>query len=261
MHRSLRCPLPRLQFPIKVFSDDPREQFPTAHARAVTARLLDRGRHFQLVEAPTRAPETCVLNPPVTSTSLPPGVAFELRPPHISSKDLATISQAVHLEWLKGRGASWASGCPELRFCRKHSSFQFASRTWPRRTATPRRSSPNRGSPPHWTRSKAPHLTNVSADISPRAATTVSTSPLRASTSITARRGRSPARSSFAEVARAPRRPRTGLKRRGKRCARCGAGARDSMIACRTLRGASRVHWRSRPLTRSFSTRPDRTRS
>lgn len=100
-------------------------------ARAVTARLRHRGRHFHLVEASGERTSTqdsgqlpCFLSPPPAS-SLPPGVSFVLRPPTVPVKDCRRINEAVHLEWLKGRGASWISGTPELRFCRKHCAFEI----------------------------------------------------------------------------------------------------------------------------------------
>lgn len=96
------------------------------NAHGVTAQLINRGRHFHLVPTSTIPdPSPCALNPVPSSSKLPDGVSFVLRPPHVAREECARLNEAVHLEWLKGRGASWDSGCPEVRFCRKHGSFQI----------------------------------------------------------------------------------------------------------------------------------------
>lgn len=106
---------------------------------AVTARLVDRGRHFHLVDSrlPTLAPKRPSLLSPgpttpvldVIAPSSPPlqsdGVAFVLRPPTVPHEDCGALNEAVHLEWLKGRGAAWISGSPEVQFSKEQGSFQI----------------------------------------------------------------------------------------------------------------------------------------
>lgn len=112
---------------------------------AVTARLIDRGGHFQLVDSshPTTAPHatTSTVNRSVphqshqssyidiAQPSNPPqqsdGVAFVLRPPTVPKEQCGSLNEAVHLEWLKGRGAAWVSGSPHLQYSKERGSFQF----------------------------------------------------------------------------------------------------------------------------------------
>lgn len=111
------------------------------NARAITARLLDRGRHFHLVENPSISsnpypasysgkiqgpaiPATFIASDSDDKSSLS-GVTFALRPPTVNREDCARINEAVHLEWLKGRGASWISGSPELRYCGEQGFFEI----------------------------------------------------------------------------------------------------------------------------------------
>ena len=112
------------------------------NASAVTTRLLNRGRHFHLVEPPTisdnispkyysgkaqvpKIPSSFIDSKSKPRSSLPEGVVFVLRPPTVDREDCARINEAVHIEWLKGRGASWISGTPELRFSREQGSFEI----------------------------------------------------------------------------------------------------------------------------------------
>lgn len=91
--------------------------------RAVSDALHGRGKPFKVVESTGLSnAEGCLVNPP---SSLPSGVAFILCPPDVPDKDCVTINEAVYQEWLKGRGAAWMSGCPEVRYCRKAGSFQI----------------------------------------------------------------------------------------------------------------------------------------
>lgn len=109
---------------------------------AVTARLIDRGRHFHLVKetAPSGSAnltDVCFSSSAVPSASFveyngssnPPqqsdGVAFELRPPTVPQEECGELNEAVHLEWLKGRGAAWISGSPELQFSKEDGSFRI----------------------------------------------------------------------------------------------------------------------------------------
>lgn len=128
-------------------------------ASAVTARLIDRGRHFHLVaasssvtspisstsnapliphsqaslfdltnSAPTVSGAPTVSSIPTRDTALSDaqrGVAFVLRPPTVPKEDCVSLNEAVHLEWLKGRGAAWISGSPELRYSKEQGSFQI----------------------------------------------------------------------------------------------------------------------------------------
>lgn len=109
---------------------------------AVTARLIDRGRHFHLVD-PGASPSTPGLapsgyNPNPTNASPvfdfaepsnPPqqsdGVAFVLRPPTVPKDQCGALNEAVHLEWLKGRGAAWVSGSPDVQYSKERGSFQI----------------------------------------------------------------------------------------------------------------------------------------
>ena len=117
--------------------------------RAVTARLIDRGRHFHLVE-PTKSQEMAssslkrskrespmqaanLTSAPIiefAGSSNPPeqsdGVAFVLRPPTVPKEDCGSLNEAVHMEWLKGRGAAWISGSPELQYSKERGSFQIS---------------------------------------------------------------------------------------------------------------------------------------
>lgn len=113
--------------------------------KSVAARLVDRGRHFHLVDssssssfatAPslttsvngsaTTHPHTLI---DIAEPSSPPqqsdGVAFVLRPPTLRKDECGPLNEAVHLEWLKGRGAAWVSGSPQLLYCKKQGSFQI----------------------------------------------------------------------------------------------------------------------------------------
>lgn len=112
---------------------------------AVTARLIDRGGHFQLVDSSTQPPpsltSTSTVNratphlphqPPyidIPKPSNPPrqsdGVDFVLRPPTVPKEQCGSLNEAVHLEWLKGRGAAWVSGLPQLQYCKERGSFQI----------------------------------------------------------------------------------------------------------------------------------------
>lgn len=90
---------------------------------AVTARLIDRGRHFHLVN-PSASPVIELAqpsNPPKQSD----GVNFVLRPPTVPKEDCGPLNEAVHLEWLKGRGAAWVSGSPQVDYCKKNGAFQI----------------------------------------------------------------------------------------------------------------------------------------
>lgn len=109
---------------------------------AVTARVIGRGKHFHLVEQESHAAlstATFGLNGNATATAPPlfdtmgpsdpplqsDGVAFVLRPPTVPKEDCGQINEAVHLEWLKGRGAAWVSGSPDVQYCKKNGSFQI----------------------------------------------------------------------------------------------------------------------------------------
>ncbi|CAN8072338.1 unnamed protein product [Agarophyton chilense] len=114
---------------------------------AVTARLIDRGRHFHLVESdsevpPATQPISSMNGAPVVTPqpqahpyvdfvnlSNPPeqsdAVAFVLRPPTVPKEDCGPLNEAVHMEWLKGRGAAWISGSPQLQYSKEHGSFHI----------------------------------------------------------------------------------------------------------------------------------------
>lgn len=100
----------------------------------VTARLVNRGRHFHLVDS--NATHSGInghskVHPilDVARPSNPPqqsdGVNFVLRPPTVPKEDCGPLNEAVHLEWLKGRGASWIAGSPQLQYCKVRGSFQI----------------------------------------------------------------------------------------------------------------------------------------
>lgn len=103
--------------------------------RAVTARLIGRGTHFHLVDSASPSPSESVGPTTVTPViemaqpSNPPqqsdGVNFVLRPPTVPKEDCGRLNEAVHLEWLKGRGAAWISGSPEVQYCKENGSFQI----------------------------------------------------------------------------------------------------------------------------------------
>ncbi|KAI0562199.1 Pyridoxal phosphate-dependent transferase [Gracilaria domingensis] len=106
---------------------------------------MDRGRHFHLVasgnELATGAPSISSMNGAPTIThqpqpyvdfanpSDPPqqsdAVAFVLRPPTVPKEDCGPLNEAVHMEWLKGRGAAWISGSPELQYSKENGSFHI----------------------------------------------------------------------------------------------------------------------------------------
>lgn len=111
------------------------------NVNAVTARLIDRGRHFHLVESSSASvpslsgtvstslrPESRPLID-IAEPSDPPqqsdGVAFVLRPPTVPKDECGPLNEAVHLEWLKGRGAAWVSGSPHLQYSKEAGSFQI----------------------------------------------------------------------------------------------------------------------------------------
>ena len=101
---------------------------PLLTPQTITALVQDRGNPFKLVDAnPTSDSNSSSSLSPASSSSssLPPGVAFVLCPPHVHQSDCVTINEAVYNEFAKGRGAAWMSGCPEVRYCRKHGSFQI----------------------------------------------------------------------------------------------------------------------------------------
>lgn len=108
---------------------------------AVTARVVDRGRHFHLVDpqaapsVPTKVPSYANANAssaPIIDFAEPfnppdqsDGIAFVLRPPTVPKEECGALNEAVHLEWLKGRGAAWISGSPEVQFSKERGSFQI----------------------------------------------------------------------------------------------------------------------------------------
>lgn len=104
------------------------------NVHAVTARLIDRGRHFHLVDSsqalskvsgyPSTRPVINVTQPS-NSSHQSDGVSFVLRPPTVPKEDCGSLNEAVHLEWLRGRGAGWVSGSPQLQYCKERGSFQI----------------------------------------------------------------------------------------------------------------------------------------
>lgn len=101
---------------------------PLLSPRAVSDALHGRGKPFKVVpnnssgNGNSSGGDGFSVNPP---SKLPNGVAFVLCPPDVPDKDCITINEAVYQEWLKGRGAAWMSGCPDVRFCREHGNFQI----------------------------------------------------------------------------------------------------------------------------------------
>lgn len=108
-------------------------------ASAVTERVRNRGRHFHLVSSapsvngafrqPAAAQGASSLSTTVSSsvTSAPPEFPrFMLKPPTVpGERECGELSQAVHMEWLKGRGSAWVSGSPVINYVKEANAFQL----------------------------------------------------------------------------------------------------------------------------------------
>lgn len=93
---------------------------------AVAAHINDRGPLFQLVD-PIATRTATFSSPHGSFSSLERSdiVSFVLRPPTLQRKYHSSLNEAVHLEWLKGRGAGWVSGSPRLHYSKENGCFQI----------------------------------------------------------------------------------------------------------------------------------------